>query len=209
MDGQGQDGIPHRQGAARARSWRHRGDPRWHRARGLVPRGHRGGRHIRTAARGFFGRRRADLAEREKLRKWAGVSESGPIPMPKERGRGPDWTRLTQNRNAAPRHRLNICRLFGLYWGRLALQSDATEGGHHGMNWSRLEPRAGACFARHWHINTNLCPKIARLYDVPMLHVGGATAKIWASDEAAKTLDAGLAGAVELRRGEVRRNDAD
>ena len=34
---------------------------------GLVPRGHRGGRHIRTAARGFFGRRRADLAAREKL----------------------------------------------------------------------------------------------------------------------------------------------
>src|SRR5262249_36410404 len=42
--------------------------PRRRRSRGLVPRGLRGGRCIRTAARGFFGRRRADLAAREKLR---------------------------------------------------------------------------------------------------------------------------------------------
>jgi len=57
--------IPHRQGAARARSWWYRFDSRRRRARGLVPRGHRAGRHIRTAARGFFGRRRTDMAARE------------------------------------------------------------------------------------------------------------------------------------------------
>src|SRR5262245_8961046 len=50
---------------AHARSWRHRRNPRRRRSRGLVPRGYRGGRHIRTAARGFFGRRRADVAARE------------------------------------------------------------------------------------------------------------------------------------------------
>src|SRR5262249_24083978 len=65
------------------------------------------------------------------------MSESGPLSIPKERGRGPDRTRLTQNRNAAPRHRLNICRLFGLYWGRLALQSDATVGLRFGDNMTQ------------------------------------------------------------------------